>query len=63
MGMFIGKMQERRAADAASLARMVEFLEGDDCPEYLTTAHKVSMGLQDAGEVEEEEYYLSINSV
>ncbi|CAD7957778.1 unnamed protein product [Amoebophrya sp. A120] len=56
MGMFIGKMQERRAADAAAMERMVEYLEGEKCPEYLTAAHKISMGLQEAEEEDEEEF-------
>ncbi|CAD7969961.1 unnamed protein product [Amoebophrya sp. A25] len=55
MGLFIGRMEERRAADAAAMARMIEYLDSDNCPEYLTMAHKISMGLGEQKEEEEDE--------
>ncbi len=55
MGLIIGKIEERRRQDKLAYERQQQFLESASCPEYFSSAHKVSMGMRAPDEEEEEE--------
>lgn len=56
MGLIVGRLEERKAADARAQEVLLDYLSDPErCPEYLTEEHKIAMGLAQPPEPDEDE--------